>query len=70
MNDGHVYGLTGSSWFEVRVQYGARKRPHSINRVAAAAAWLDFRLLRDLQRVIDLDTKVPHCTFQLGVAKQ
>ena len=31
---------------------------------------LNLRLLRQLKRVIHLDTQVPHCRFQFGVPKQ
>jgi len=37
---------------------------------AAAGSGLDFRLLRDLQRVIDHDAEVSDGAFQLGVSKQ
>ncbi len=30
----------------------------------------DFRLLGDFKSVVDLDTQVPHCRFQLGVAEK
>jgi len=32
--------------------------------------WLDFRLVRNLQRDIYLDPKVSDCAFQLGMTKQ
>ena len=31
---------------------------------------LDFRLLSELQRVIDFDAEVPHCAFEPRVTKQ
>ena len=31
---------------------------------------LNFSLLRDLQGVIDLDTKISECTLQIGMPKQ
>lgn len=34
------------------------------------APLLDFSLLRDLQRIIDLDPKVSNRTLQLGMAEQ
>ena len=37
---------------------------------AVAVHVLDLGLLRDLQCVIDFDSKVSHGTFQLGVTKQ
>ncbi len=31
---------------------------------------LNFRLLRHFQRIIDLNTEIAHCTFQLCVTEQ
>ena len=39
-------------------------------RHRSARAILDFNLLGDGKRVIDLDTQVPHGTLNLGVAEQ
>jgi hypothetical protein len=43
---------------------------HTVFPRAAACRRLDFRLLGDLQRVIDFDAEVANCAFQLGMAKQ
>lgn len=37
---------------------------------AAASCWLDFGLLRNLQRIVHLNAEVANRTFQLGMAKQ
>ena len=46
-----------------------RTKP-SWHRRAATVSLSDLSLFRNLERVIDLDPKVSHGTFQLGVAKQ
>jgi hypothetical protein len=60
-SSGHVFDLSSDrSW------------PRSDRcRVAAPRhSCLNLGLLRHLKRVVDLDAKVSHCTFELGVAKQ
>jgi hypothetical protein len=52
---------TGSCW--------PGKRP-SGSAVATSPRRLHLSLLRDLQRVVDLDPEVSHCAFQLRVPKQ
>lgn len=55
-------------WPAARLRHDARKRPHSL--VCGRLPQLDFSLLRDFQRVIDLDAKIPDGAFELGMAKQ
>lgn len=54
---------------EVQRRLMAGRRPSSPT-VATSPARLHFSLLRDLQRVVDLDPEVSDCAFQLGVSKQ
>lgn len=52
-------------WPEPRRIAATRDTPY-----VAAGRRLDFGLLGNLQRVINLDAEIPHGTLQLGVAKQ
>lgn len=49
---------SAGSWFEVRNPPSVPKRPHGKCRVAGATGWSDFRLLRDLQGIIDLNNQL------------
>jgi len=61
-SDSYLASMNFGSWPAALVHREARKQPHGINR---AAAWclLDFSLLRNLQRVVYLDTEVSDCAF-------
>ena len=48
----------------------AAARSPSWRLPAAAASLLDFGVLRNLQGIIDLDPKVSHGTFELGMTEQ
>lgn len=53
--------------------YQAQKRLHEFHkgiRVQPAPGWLDFGLLRYLQRVIYLDPEVSNGAFELAMTKQ
>ncbi len=52
----------------VRHQAGVVRKAAA--QCAAAACLSDFSLLRNLQRVIDLDAEVPDSAFQLDMAEQ
>lgn len=59
-----------SLWSPVRIRHDARKRPHGNHSCGRGICRLDFRLLGDLQRVINLDAEVADGTLQLGVPQQ
>src|SRR5450631_1044476 len=61
--------LPGRLAGEVECLQLAGLRPSSPT-VATSPARLHFSLLRDLQRVVDLDPEVSDCAFQLGVSTQ
>lgn len=66
-NDWDAHPMKVRIRFRVRIRPDAPKRPHGLHRKAARA--LDFCLLRNLQRVIDLDTEIPDSAFQPDMAK-
>lgn len=47
-----------------------RTNPYKASIRAASSAALDFSLLRDLERVVDFDAKVPDCAFNFTMAEQ
>ena len=47
-----------------------RTNPWIASYRAASTSALDFRLLRDIERVVDFDAKVPDCAFNLAVPEQ
>ena len=61
--------VTGRLGGEDYWQVMAGQRPTG-SAVATGLAWLDLRLLRDLERIVDLDPEVPHGAFKFRVAKQ
>lgn len=52
------------------VSESGRTTPNEGTNVQPANQRLDFGLLRDLQRVINLDSKVSNGALQLGMAEQ
>jgi hypothetical protein len=68
--------MSGGSWPSARIPHHATKQPHArrLNWLRAAdfpgARDLSLSLLRDFQRVIDLDAKVSNSVLQLGLTEQ
>ena len=59
-------------WPMLLIDHQAEKRPHDFEQSAeraAVTAQLDFSLLRNLERVINLDAKVSNRAFQLAMAQ-
>jgi hypothetical protein len=49
-------------------RYQLRAAALSVQDHAAAFSGLYLRLFRHFQSVVNLNSKVPHCTFQFGMA--
>ena len=60
--------MTDCFWPLARIRHDAKKRPHGM--VCGRSSPLDFSLLRNLQRVVNLDAKIAYGTFKLGMSKQ
>jgi hypothetical protein len=52
----------------VEGQIPAKAAALSVQDHAAAFSGLYLRLFRHFQSVVNLNSKVPHCTFQFGMA--
>jgi hypothetical protein len=66
--------MSGGSWPSARIPHHATKQPHALRlnwlRAADFPGARDLSLLRDFQRVIDLDAKVSNSVLQLGLTEQ